>query len=41
MQTSFQAAHRWVRAACGMLQPLKERRTCRLQILSGTVEVEA
>jgi len=35
------AAHHQVCAACGMLQPLKDRRTRRLQTLFGTVEVEA
>jgi len=35
------AAHHRVCAACGMLRPLKERRTRRLQTLFGTVEVEA
>jgi len=35
------AAHHRVCAACGMLQPLKDRRTRRLQTLFGTLEVEA
>ena len=40
-QVAEYAAHRRVCAACGMLQPLKDRRTRRLQTLFGTVEVEA
>ena len=35
------AAHHRACAACGVLQPLKDRRTRRLQTLFGTVEVEA
>jgi len=35
------AAHHGVCAACGVLQPFKDRRTRRLQTLFGTVEVEA
>ena len=40
-QVAEYAAHHRVCAACGVLQPLKERRTRRLQTLFGTVEVEA
>ena len=40
-QVAEYAAHHRVCAACGMLQPLKDRRTRRLQTLFGTVEVEA
>ena len=40
-QVAEYAAHRRVCAACGMLQPPKDRRTRRLQTLFGTVEVEA
>ncbi len=40
-QVTEYAAHHRVCAACGMLQPLKDRRTRRLQTLFGTVEVEA
>jgi len=40
-QVAEYAAHRRVCAACGMLRPLKDRRTRRLQTLFGTVEVEA
>jgi len=40
-QVAAYAAHHRVCAACGMLRPLKERRTRRLQTLFGTVEVEA
>jgi len=40
-QVAAYAAHHRVCAACGMLQPLKDRRTRRLQTLFGTVEVEA
>ena len=40
-QVAEYAAHRRVCAACGVLQPLKDRRTRRLQTLFGTVEVEA
>jgi len=39
-QVAEYAAHHRVCAACGMLQPLKDRRTRRLQTLFGTVEVE-
>ncbi len=40
-QVAEYAAHRRVCAACGVLQPLKDRRTRRLQTLFGTVELEA
>ncbi len=40
-QVAAYAAHHGVCAACGGLQPLKDRRTRRLQTLFGTVEVEA
>ena len=40
-QIAEHAAHHRVCAACGVLQPLKDRRTRRLQTLFGTVEVEA
>ncbi len=40
-QVAEHAAHHRACAACGMLQPLKDRRTRRLQTLFGTVEVEA
>jgi len=40
-QVAAYAAHHRVCAACEMLQPLKDRRTRRLQTLFGTVEVEA
>ena len=40
-QVAEYAAHHRVCAACGILQPLKDRRTRRLQTLFGTVEVEA
>jgi len=40
-QVAAYAAHHRVCAACGMLQPLKDRRTRRLQTLFGTVEVDA
>jgi len=40
-QVAEYAAHHRFCAACGMLQPLKDRRTRRLQTLFGTVEVEA
>ena len=40
-QVAAYAAHHRVCAACDMPQPLKERRTRRLQTLFGTVEVEA
>ncbi len=40
-QVAAYAVHHRVCAACGMLQPLKDRRTRRLQTLFGTVEVEA
>jgi len=39
-QVAAYAAHHGVCAACGVLQPLKDRRTRRLQTLFGTVEVE-
>ncbi len=40
-QVAAYAAHRRACTACGVLQPLKDRRTRRLQTLFGTVEVEA
>ncbi len=40
-QVAAYSAHHRVCAACGVLQPLKDRRTRRLQTLFGTVEVEA
>jgi len=40
-QVAAYAAHHLACAACGLLQPLKDRRTRRLQTLFGTVEVEA
>jgi hypothetical protein len=40
-QAAAYAAHHRVCADCGVLQPLKDRRTRRLQTLFGTVEVEA
>ncbi len=40
-QVAEYAAHRRVCPECGLLQPLKDRRTRRLQALFGTVEVEA
>src|SRR4051812_49306054 len=40
-QLAEYAAHRRVCPECGELQPLKDRRTRRLQTLFGTVEVEA
>ncbi len=40
-QVAEYAAYHRVCAACGALQPLKDRRTRRLQTLFGTVEVEA
>jgi len=40
-QVAAYAVHHRVCAACGVLQPLKDRRTRRLQTLFGTVEVEA
>ncbi len=40
-QVNEYAAHCRVCPACGVLQPLKDRRTRRLQTLFGTVEVEA
>ena len=40
-QLAEYAAHRRVCPDCGMLQPLKDRRTRRLQTLFGTVEIEA
>ncbi len=40
-QVAEYAAHGRVCPACGALQPLKDRRTRRLQTLFGTVEVEA
>jgi len=39
-QVAAYAAHRRVCAACGALQPLKDRRTRRLQTLFGTVEMQ-
>ncbi len=38
-QVAAYAAHHQVCAACGVLQPFKDRRTRRLQTLFGTVEV--
>ncbi len=40
-QMAEYAAHRRICPQCGVLQPLKDRRTRRLQTLFGTVEVEA
>src|SRR5215210_8381547 len=40
-QVAEYAAHRRVCPDCGVLQPLKDRRTRRLQTLFGTVAVEA
>src|SRR4051812_37067204 len=40
-QLAEYAAHRRVCPDCGELQPLKDRRTRRLQTLFGTVEIEA
>ncbi len=42
-RVNFNAGRYYHRActACGVLQPLKDRRTRRLQTLFGTVEVEA
>jgi hypothetical protein len=40
-QVAEYAAYRRVCVDCGVLQPLKDRRTRRLQTLFGTVEVEA
>ncbi len=40
-QVAEYAAHRRACVECGALQPLKDRRTRRLQTLFGTVEVEA
>ena len=40
-QVAAYAVHHRVCAACGVLQPLKDRRTRRLQTLFGTVEIEA
>jgi transposase len=40
-QVNEYAAHCRVCPACGVLRPLKDRRTRRLQTLFGTVEVEA
>jgi len=40
-QMAAYAAHHRVCPECGVLQPLKDRRTRRLQTLFGTVEVEA
>jgi hypothetical protein len=40
-QVMAYAAHHRLCPQCGMLQPLKDRRTRRLQTLFGTVEVEA
>ncbi len=40
-QVAEYVAHHGVCAACGVPQPLKDRRTRRLQTLFGTVEVEA
>ncbi len=40
-QVAEYAAHHRICPQCGVLQPLKDRRTRRLQTLFGTVEVEA
>jgi hypothetical protein len=40
-QVAEYSAHHRACTACGVLQPLKDRRTRRLQTLFGTVEVEA
>ena len=40
-QVAAYATHHRACAACGMLQPFKDRRTRRLQTLFGTVEVDA
>jgi len=40
-QVAAYAAHHRACMECGVLQPLKDRRTRRLQTLFGTVEVEA
>jgi len=40
-QVAEHAAHHRVCAACGVLQPLRDRRTRRVQTLFGTVELEA
>ena len=40
-QVAAYAAHHRACATCGMLRPLKDRRTRRLQTLFGTVDVEA
>ncbi len=40
-QVAEYAAHHRACTTCGVLQPLKDRRTRRLQTLFGTVEVEA
>ncbi len=40
-QVAEYAAHRRICMQCGTLQPLKDRRTRRLQTLFGTVEIEA
>jgi len=40
-QVAEHAAYHRACTACGVLQPLKDRRTRRLQTLFGTVEVEA
>src|SRR5215211_7075854 len=40
-QLAEYAAHRRVCPDCGVLQPLKDRRTRRLQTLFGTVEIDA
>ena len=40
-QAAAYAAHHRACAVCGALQPLKDRRTRRLQTLFGTVEVKA
>jgi len=40
-QVAEYAAHHRVCVECGVLQPLKDRRTRRLQTLFGTVEIEA
>jgi len=40
-QVAEYAAHRRISMQCGVLQPLKDRRTRRRQTLFGTVEIEA
>ena len=40
-QVAEHVAHHRIRSACGVLQPLKDRRARWLQTLFGTIEVEA